>query len=251
MKYKNNVACLILTSLLTACGGGGGGSSDVAPTTTPTPTNNNVDSNCDLEVSSGGYTLITTEYDSNNDGCLSQGEIASAIAIEEALEEAELILRRTVDAAITREDVFEVNVTSASVVGNADAIDGRAQIYTNMLDGKFQLNFDIFPDLADDEYMIITFSNGTAAQVLGSIPDINISNEYIEVSNLSFFGAQLECTYSNSFNFDCEAGGVAIETINTGTLFNSIPAEANILIFLCQTGAGCYSNHATIPVSLN
>ena len=248
---------LVAAVTLWGCGGGGGGGDDTArgnngPDNLPSEL-------CSSSVTIQGYLLITSVHDTDNDGCLSEQEVDAAInaieeaeriALEEARELAEAAALRTVEADISDSATFEVGFQSASVIGNSEAIDGRAQIHTNMLNGKFQINFSIFPSLDDDEELVIAFSNGTAAQVLGGVEGIEISESGIIVTEASIFSTTIECTYSNGFNFDCEIGGVAIDTINISPLFDTVPVEANLVILACLKLVGCYANHATIPITL-
>jgi len=258
IKFKNRFLYgVILSSVLTGCGGGGGGSSDDSPNTSTNQPKNIL---CSTTTSVNGKIITVSDHDTDKDGCLSQAEIDAAIAKieaaeQQAKEEAERkaaeIARRTVQANITTAVNWNVRFSSASLTGNDDAIEGRAQLHTNISNGKFRVQFDIFPYLEKDEYIALGFSNGTAAQVLGEIEGIKMSNQYIQITNTGPSDVVIDCAYLNEFRFSCILGGIAIETITAADVFNTLPAVGNIVLFVCKREQGCYSNHATLPMTLN
>lgn len=259
MKYLTTTLFTILCAgFLAACGGGGSeDKSQDVPKITPPTINNDF---CSPTLIMNGYVIDTAKYDTNNDDCLSDAEIEAAKAKidaekeqqeQESQQQKEELEQRTATGEIIEGSPFDVSFTKASVVGNAETISGRAQIHTNMLNGKFQINFSVFPSLDEGDEIVLGFSNGTAAQVLGGVEGILISEHQILVSKLSIFTTTINCTYSNDFNFDCEMGGIAIDTINASDVFDTVPIQGNIVIFSCNEIKGCYPNHATIPIQLN
>ncbi|MEJ2044031.1 MAG: hypothetical protein P8X74_08505 [Reinekea sp.] len=239
---------IAIVTAISACGDSSSDSFSTIPTTQTTPIVDNEDEEtklCSSSVTIQGRTLVTSKYDLDGDGCLSDSEVDKAIAEikqEEAL--------RSVDATIVEEEFSQVRIKKATLTGNANAIDGVAQLHTNLMDGKFQLEFDIFPGLEEGQTVQMAFSTGTAAQVLGGVESAKVSAGII-FSNLDIFGTSVECTYSDVFKFDCESSGVAVNTIDNSDIFTQLPAHAYLILLVCEEGKGCLRNHATIPVLLN
>lgn len=254
IRYSFILGFLLVT---VGCGGSDSGSNNPPPNKpTPDPISSQF---CSGIVSFQDYLLSVSEYDTDNSGCLEDSELQAAIAQKQAEqqaaqqqreEELAAIARRTVTVDGVVGDRLEVNFDEGSIIGNADVIDGKAQIHSNMLEGKFQVVFSLFPSLSESEYVLIGFSNGTAAQVLGDIDGIEVS-DLIVARDISIFDTGFECTYQAGLQFDCESGGIAIDTIDTTGVFDSAPTNGYLVLLVCDDDEGCYPNHVSIPFTLN
>lgn len=279
MKLKTLLGVSALSLIMAGCGNGGGGSS--SENTNNPGSNNTGGNNTGSCISVGsltisGISVVVADFDTNNDGCLSSAEMIAVNAyVAEQIESNSGpggvdVASKTVAGVINNANTNVTKLISVTLIGNAESVDGVAQVHSNMADGEFKINI-VKEDVRDEDFSFIRIITGdhgdfAAGEYTKYTEGYNLFSDNLmevfyvdnEVNPLNSFS--ITCTYNISSEGACSIGDSVndVEPINS----NTPSGNTYIYVFLCSEKypttepvenagySGC-DNYAKIPVRFN
>ena len=217
-------------------------------------------------VNLGTGDVVVTEVDSNSsaqkgpENCAVSplSDLYSSESTEEGnLEdnEEDVISEKTLDVLVEsgRFDVETQPRLSFIELQAYEVLDDQAQLYTNVNNGEFYINFnatfdnEVYEHSEEEYYAVLNIHPLDAHDMFGT--GLNLGQNQI-IQPINGDAIRSKCVYGQNFSITCSINDGDEFNLDVGDKFESLPSSVFVNVFICSPDQ-CYLNAGSAKIQLN